>query len=44
MFISNEQYELLVQYTEWLRSQSDDELEMWHSERVVAEFLETIEY
>jgi len=40
MLISLEEYDLLVRYTEWLRCQPDDGLELWHSEKVVTEFLE----
>jgi len=40
MVVTLEEYEVLVQFIEWYRDQDDDELEMWHSERIVAEFLE----
>jgi len=40
MFISPEEYELLVDLIEWVRSQDQDELLLMHSEQVVAEFME----
>lgn len=40
MLISPEEYELLVQFTEWMRSQNQEWLDIQHSEEIVVEFLD----
>jgi hypothetical protein len=41
--VNNEEYNLLVDFLEWLRSQDEVELELKHSEEVVGDFLDSEE-
>jgi hypothetical protein len=41
--ISPEDYDLLIAFAEWYRSQPEDEMELLNSDEVVVQFLELTE-